>query len=112
MADLTKEHDALHEHTQRFHYTINVLLNDAEIARSTIVELARAFIAAERGHMRYEEERFLPLAETVLTEDDWAEIEQDIDDDAILRPSGRSEARFEALRARLLAWEREFHAAG
>jgi len=111
VGDLTREHAAIHNHTRQFQYTVNVLLNDAEIARETIVQSARSFIAAERAHMQREEDRFLPLAEHLLTENDWAQIEAELAKRADPLPARRAEARFEKLRTRLLTWEQEFQAA-
>src|SRR5208283_3252798 len=78
LRDLLQDHVAVHDRAVRFGDTIRELLNDTDIARSTVVEAARAFIETERRHMEREEQRFFPLAERLLTPVDWAHIEGDL----------------------------------
>jgi len=112
IGDLLAEHRALHARARRFRQTVGELLNGTDMPRAEIVDAGRTFIAAERGHMRKEEEHFLPLAETLLTLADWLEIEGKL----ASRPDpvfgARVEDRFKMLSARLLAWEAEDEAEG
>jgi hemerythrin-like domain-containing protein len=107
IGDLTREHAAIHERAQRFGDTIRALLGETDIARSVVVDAARAFIDAERRHLRMEEERFFPLAERLLGPADWLRIEGDLTTGTDPLFGGRIEARFKSLSERLLAWEQE-----
>lgn len=107
IGDLPAEHRALHERAARFCETVRLLLNDTDIAREVIVVAAREFIAAERRHMRGEEERFLPLADQLLTPSDWLAIESALTGGSDPLFGGKVEAAFRQLSDRLLAWEAE-----
>jgi hemerythrin-like domain-containing protein len=95
------------ESARRFRDTVYALLDNAEIARETVVNAARGFIEGERRHMAMEEERFFPLAEARLTPEDWLRIESDLVTGRDPLFGDRVEAEFEGLRKRLLAWEEE-----
>ena len=110
LVDLLAEHRTLHEQTARFHYTVSALLNDTDIARSTIVDATREFIEAERRHMQKEEAHFFSLAERVLTPADWSHIEGMLTKRRDPLLGERVEERFKNLRERLLSWEREYRA--
>ena|SRR5579872_3131343 len=107
VGDLSGEHKALHQKAHRFRETVRLLLNDTDIARSQVVEAARAFIDAQWRHLRSEEASFLPLAERLLTATDLAAIEDRLSKSADPVFGGRVEAMFATLSARLLAWESE-----
>lgn len=106
--DLVAEHRQVHERVVRFHETIDLLLGQSDIARASIVAAARDFIALEREHMQKEEAQVLPLAERVLTAEDWAQIEAALAERRDPLFGDRAEQNFAALRERLLAWEAEF----
>jgi hemerythrin-like domain-containing protein len=108
VGNLLGEHRSLHEQTLQFRQTVSALLNDTDIPRDAVVNVARLFIETERRHMQKEEEHFLPLAEQVLTKADWSHIEGAL---AYVRDplfGGLVEQRFSRVRERLLAWEREY----
>ena len=107
VGDLATEHRKTAERARWFRDTVDALLNDAEIARETVVNAARDFIEAERRHMAMEEEQFFPLAEARLTPEDWSGIESDLVTERDPLFGDRVEAEFEGLRKRLLAWEEE-----
>jgi hemerythrin-like domain-containing protein len=107
IGDLPAEHRALRERVGRFRETVRMLLNDTDIAREVIVVAAREFIAAEQRHMRGEEERFLPLADRLLTPADWSAIESELTGGSDPLFGGKVEAAFRQLSDRLLAWEAE-----
>ena len=107
VADLLGEHRLAHDEALQFQHTISALLNDTDIARSAIVGAARTFIGDQRRHMQGEEDRFFPLAEELLTAEDWSAIEASLM--ARADPRG-AEARFNALADQLIAWEREYPA--
>lgn len=107
VGDLAGEHSALHQRAQRFRQTVGVLLNDADIARAEVVDAARRFIDAERAHMRKEDAVFLPLAERLLSDADWRDIEGELGQRRDPVFGDRVEGGFRALSERLLAWEAE-----
>jgi hemerythrin-like domain-containing protein len=107
VGDLATEHRKTAESARRFRDTVYALLDNAEIARETVVNAARGFIEGERRHMAMEEERFFPLAEARLTPEDWLRIESDLVTGRDPLFGDRVEAEFEGLRKRLLAWEEE-----
>ncbi len=111
LVDLMREHRVLHDDAVRFRDVVNALLNDTDIARSTIVGAAGRFIDDQRHHMRMEEDVFFPVAERILSPDEWSEIEFRITDARDPLFGDADEDRFARLRERLLSWEREFRIA-
>jgi hemerythrin-like domain-containing protein len=111
LSDLMREHRTLHDDAVRFRDVVNALLNDTDIARSTIVGAAGRFIGEQRNHMRMEEAHFFTVAERTLSADDWSEVELRITDARDPLFGDAEEDRFASLRERLLAWEREFRIA-
>lgn len=107
IGDLASEHRRVHARARQFHDTVAALLNEADIARSVVVDAARQFISAERRHMRMEEQVFFPLADVLLTSADWLEIEREMTKRSDPVFGGKVEAGFRKLSERLLAWERE-----
>ena len=55
--------------------------------------------------MEMEEKYFFPVAETVLTDDDWRLIEARLDSEEDPLFSARVHDRFQRLREDILAWE-------
>ena len=108
VGDLLREHRMIHERAFRFRDMVGALLSATDIARSSVVNAARQFIEAERRHMEREEEHFLPLAERVLTPEDWSNIEGRLANGRDPLFGERVEKRFNNLRECLLAWEREY----
>ncbi len=73
--DLLEEHRKGEERSKRFADPLGNLALEAEIPRRRFEELAREYLAFNRAHMEKEEETFLPLAEKLLSDEDWAEID-------------------------------------
>ncbi len=73
--DLLEEHRKGEELSKRFAEALGNLALEAEIPRRRFEELAREYLAFNRAHMEKEEETFLPLAEKLLSDEDWAEID-------------------------------------
>ena len=107
VSDLPDEHRALHEQALRFHESVRQLLNGDDFPREAVVAAARQFIEAERSHMRWEEEHFLPLASRILTPADWLEVEGELNQRPDPLFGGKVEEGFKKLSDRLLAWEAE-----
>lgn len=73
--DLIEEHRKGEELSNRFAEALGNVALEAEIPRQRFEELAREFLEFSRAHMEKEEETLLPLAERVLGDEDWAEID-------------------------------------
>lgn len=108
VGDLLFEHKIIHDSALQFRDAVKALLNDTDIARSTVVDAAREFIDTERRHMKREEEYFFPLVERVLTPLEWSQVEGELTSGPDPIFGGRAEQKFNAVRERLLAWQREY----
>ena len=101
---LFAEHRKLHELAHRFRETVGLLLNHNDVARDVIVAAAQGFVTEKRRHLLGEEEGFLPLADALLTPQDWSAIEDELTQRS--NPLfGSAEATFRTLSNRLLTWE-------
>ena len=71
------------------------------MARQGYVGMLRSFVAAQRDHVRREEESFFPAAERILDETDWAKLDKEVP--AMVDPlfDDRTERRFSTLRHEL-----------
>jgi hemerythrin-like domain-containing protein len=107
VGDLLREHEETARRARRFAAAVDALLQDSDISRSAVVHATREFIAAERAHMRMEDENFFPAATSALTAEDWSEISDRFPDgrDPVVDP--QIAERYGALRDLLLRWERE-----
>ena len=103
VGELEEDHHALAVLTDQFLALIGEVLNEEELPRDRVSQLATRFVQSQRGHMKGEEAVFLPAAERSLTTEDWAEIAMRIanPEDPLF---GRTvEKRFEALRRDILS---------
>lgn len=107
VGDLIDEHRDLHQRVVRFREAVAGLLNGSDAPRAAIIDAARDFIAAQRRHMRDEEELLFPAADRVLTPDDWADIENRLSRRADLASGPWMEDMFRAVSAKLLRWQTE-----
>jgi hemerythrin-like domain-containing protein len=106
IGDLRREHFDAAARAQRFRDNVQALFSDAVMLRDTVTSAAHRFIEAERAHMKMEEERFFPIAEQMLSPEDWQSIEDRLRSERDPLFGDRVEASFASLRERLLAWER------
>lgn len=107
IGDLHGEHRRLGALTRRFAAAVRGVLQDLEIPREAFGHIAREFLTLYREHMSLEERVFLPAAVRSLSAEDWDEIDARAGErrDPVFGPEG--EARFAALRAKVLAWAAE-----
>lgn len=107
VGDLAKEHRDAYARVRRFRDNIQAIFRDEILPRDSVLSAGRSFIDAEREHMKMEEELFFPLAASVLDEEDW----QTIDDNLRQRQDPLFgefvEEEFKILREFLLNWERD-----
>ena len=108
IGDLRDEHRKVHERARQFRATVSALLNESDIARTDIVDTARAFIDKEREHMQLEEESFFPMVEQWPEPLDWLNIESALAERQDPLLGVQTEELFRNLRERLLAWEQEY----
>jgi hemerythrin-like domain-containing protein len=76
IGDLVEEHRRLGELSRRFAAAISNAARDVELPREWLDSLAREYLSVNRLHMQLEEEHFLPRAMAMLTEEDWAAIDE------------------------------------
>ena len=104
---LEAQHEELAILTRRFAQLVRRVLDEAELSRDDLTRAATEFIATQRHHMEMEEEHFLPLAETALSQEDLAALDSELvaEADPLMDPD--AEARYATLRDSILAWEAE-----
>jgi hemerythrin-like domain-containing protein len=73
--ELAGEHRKGEELTRGMATVIDNVAQDAEIPRDLFERQAREFLDFNRRHIEKEEARFLPLAETALSAEEWAVID-------------------------------------
>ncbi|HUL10233.1 MAG TPA: hemerythrin domain-containing protein [Candidatus Acidoferrum sp.] len=78
VGDLIAEHRKLAELTRRFAAAMSNAARDVELPREWLDALAREYLQANRLHMQFEEQYFLPRAMAALTEEDWLAIDENL----------------------------------
>ncbi len=76
LARLLKEHDELRDKNHAVRVEIDQIYNDAMVPRQEIEQVLRQFIQMTREHMSEEEDTAYPLAERLLTDEDWKKVEE------------------------------------
>jgi hemerythrin-like domain-containing protein len=76
VGDLVKDHRRLSELTRRFAAAISNAARDVELPREWLDSLTKEYLLANRMHMEMEEKHFLPRAMAMLTDEDWAAIDE------------------------------------
>lgn len=107
ISGLRRDHRALRRSAAWFAETVNALLNDSDIPRATIVAAAQSYIAAQRRHMREEEDRYFPLVDRLLSATDWLAIEAELACRADSPSVRRADQEFARASELLLGWQRE-----
>jgi hemerythrin-like domain-containing protein len=112
LPDLDREHQELSTLARHFQEAVNNVLEEVEVPRSAFDAVLRHFVGEQRRHMQMEDERFLPLAERILAEKDWAELDRIAtkEDDPLFGAAASRE--FQSLLRKILEWEREDEAQG
>jgi hemerythrin-like domain-containing protein len=102
---LLREHLEVRLRVQRFRDHIQSIFLEDVLPRENLVNSARAFLDAERRHMKREEEIFFPVAEKLLAEDDWQWIGSQLRSERDLLLSEGVEQVFQVVRDSQLARE-------
>jgi hemerythrin-like domain-containing protein len=105
VGDLVAAHARLAETLRTFAAGLRAVVDEAELPRTAFTRWAREFIELQRQHMAMEESSFFPAAAKTLTPRDWGEVAAAMPKAADPLPG--SEAKFEALRRSILAWQAE-----
>jgi hemerythrin-like domain-containing protein len=74
VGDLLAQHRTIVELGVNLYREISAIVSEAILARTTITESCQGYIDGMRHHMSIEEEQLFPLADTLLLEEDWTEI--------------------------------------
>jgi hemerythrin-like domain-containing protein len=105
---LDGEHRALQAALRQFATATEQVAQDATIQRACYGDLARKFVAAQRDHIRREDQQFFPAAERGLAPSDWADLDRSSSslprDPLFDKPTDR---QFQALLRDIGAWEAE-----
>lgn len=79
VGDLAGQHEALADLVRRLATAVGQIINEAEVPRDAVTELAREFLKRYRNHIRQEDNVFFPAAEVSLSAEDWAAIEEEME---------------------------------
>lgn len=98
VAALSRQHEELRKMGEALQRELDDVVNGSIVARARIDSLGRAFLGAFREHMLTEERHILPLANRMLTDTDWEEIDEAMAnfDDPVFGP--QVQERYAALR--------------
>lgn len=111
IGDLLREHASLGEGTRRLAAAVRNVLDEAEVSRDALLDLAWNFLGQYRRHIAQEDERFFPVARARLKAEDWAAIEAELDHSHDPLFGGTVDQRFANLRQHVLDWDRDEQAA-
>jgi len=75
-----EEHAVINELSRRFAAALHNVATDIELPRRWFEQIAHEYIAVSRSHMIKEECEVFPMATLILTEQDWDELEADLQD--------------------------------
>lgn len=106
IGDLRTHHEQLSARARTYADAIEAASGDASAPRHAFVGWGRAFLALQRNHIEMEERVFLTAAAQALTEADWQGLQAamtDHDDPLLDESVGE---HFDAVRARILSWQR------
>jgi len=79
IGDLKKEHEKLSSLTWRFSTAVSNVLEDDQLPREWFLDVANDFLGFSRNHMQMEEVLFFPAAQKCLKPEDWAELEDSLE---------------------------------
>ena len=107
IGDLKREHEELASRAREFSATVHAAFEETDLPRQSLQQWTQDFIALQTRHLNKEEKEFFPVAQAVLTPEDWAQLEAKMtDEDDPLFGSNVGE-RYQALHRDILEWERQ-----
>lgn len=72
---LMHQHASLGQLNRRFRESLEGIVHEEVLRRDEVEQQGRELIAAHRDHLRTEDQEAFPIALSVLSEQDWAELE-------------------------------------
>ncbi len=75
---LIHQHHDLSGLTKRFRHSLEGVLHEAVMTRAELETQGREFVALQNLHLNLEEREVFPLLESILTDEDWKHIEQNL----------------------------------
>lgn len=102
VGDLAQEHEELRAFTVRVGAAVENILTDHELPRDFVAELAGDYLRLMRRHMQMEEVVFFPIAERLLTDDDWKAIDAQVFGTIDPLFDDQTNERYESLRQAIL----------
>jgi hemerythrin-like domain-containing protein len=102
---LAEQHEELGVLARKVASVLRRVQDEAELPRAEVIRMVKEFISSQRHHMEMEEAHFLPLAEEVLSDADFLELDAKIfqKEDPLFGPE--TEEHFTMLRDNILRWE-------
>ncbi len=107
VGELESDHEGIAILARRFSEAVERVLQESEMPRSVFVATLKEFIDTQREHMEMERDRFFPLAQAVLTQQDWQELGKAAGDERDPLYSEEGAEEFEALRRAIMRWHAE-----
>ena len=107
VGDLEAAHGELTSLTKRMAAAVDSILREGEVERRAVVNVTEAFVRTYRQHIAAEDRAFFPLAERLLDEDDWREIEaaaKRCEADPLFGDATATVESYRRLRTTLLRW--------
>lgn len=104
IGDLKEEHEKLATLTWRFSTAVSNVLEDEQLPREWFLDVANKFLSFSRNHMQMEEVLFFPAARKILTDEDWAELESNIENVKDPLFSDEKQEKYETLFQEIMAW--------
>lgn len=74
--ELTQQHEELRQRSEELLESVDDMIEDVLVAKAEFDARAHHYIELQRLHVAQEENELLPLADQLLTDDDWQQIEQ------------------------------------
>ncbi len=106
IAKLEDEHRKLSDSTQRFAAALHQLVVDgSERSTEWFGDSARQFLDTYRRHMEIEDTAFFPVALRELTDDDWRQVDSEVEEMVDPMFGGGPEERFKVLRNEIIMWD-------
>ncbi|MCG8357819.1 MAG: hemerythrin domain-containing protein [Kiloniellales bacterium] len=105
IAGLEAEHRKLAEVTRRFAAAVHQLVQGGTTIDEWFGDSARRFLDGYRHHMELEDTSFFPVALRELTDEDWAEVDREVEEMIDPLFGGGPEERFKVLRNEILMWD-------
>ena len=104
IGDLSREHARLTESTHEFANLLRLIEQDGAVSQHDFTQMVRQFVHTQRAHMEKEEKEFFPAAEEALASADWNALDIRAEGQADPVFGRETEARFMALRDRIISW--------